>query len=103
MNAHVEVPATVAAIMDPAAVVDELGLLKAQIAKLEAREKELTDALKAVGGDKFAGKFFDATVSRSERANFDVKKLREDLGEEVCAPYVKAPTQIVTLKLVAKK
>lgn len=95
--------AVAAALFNSSAAVDELGLIKAQIAELEQKEKALTDALKAVGLDKFAGTFFDCTVSHSERANFDVKQLRADLGEDVCAPYVKAPTKIVTLKLTAKK
>lgn len=60
-------------------------------------------ALKATGKTSFAGTFFDCTISDSERANFDVKSLRADLGEDACAPYVKAPTPVVTLKLVAKK
>lgn len=92
-----------AALFNSAVVVDELGLIKAQIAELEAKEKALTDALKSTGATSFSGTFFDATVSRSERANFDIKQLRADLGDDACAPYVLAPTKIVTLKLVAKK
>jgi hypothetical protein len=95
--------ATAAALFNSSNAVDELGLIKAQIAELEQKEKALTDALKATGRDKFAGTFFDCTISRSERQNFDVKQLREDLGEEICAPYVKEPTKVVTLKLTAKK
>ena len=94
---------TAAALFNSAEAIDELGLIKAQIAELEAKEKALTDALKATGLDKFDGTFFDCTISRSERANFDIKQLRAELGDEICAPYVKAPTQVVTLKLVAKK
>lgn len=103
----VQVPVTpateAAAIFDPASLVDELGILKAQIAKLEAREAEITTALKAGGRDKYAGALFDCTVSLSERCNWDMKKLREDLGEELMAPYVKPATQITTLKVTAKK
>lgn len=95
--------AQAAALFNPSNAVDELGIIKAQIAELEQKEKALTDALKATGLDKFAGTYYDCTISRSERANFDIKALRADLGEDVCKPYVKAPTQIVTLKLVAKK
>lgn len=95
--------AIAAALFNSSAAVDELGLIKAQIAELEQKEKALTDALKATGLTKFAGTFYDCTISHSERANFDVKQLRADLGEEICAPYVKAPTKVVTLKFVAKK
>jgi len=96
-------PADVAAaLFNSAAAIDELGLIKAQIAELEAKEKSLTDALKATGRDSFAGTFYDATVSRTERETVDTKRLRADLGEELIAPYVKR-TPVVTLKLVAKK
>ena len=93
----------VATAFNPAGAVDELGLIKAQIAELEAREKVITDALKATGLKAFAGTFYDCTISHSERANFDIKALRADLGDELCAPYVKPPTQVCTLKLTAKK
>jgi hypothetical protein len=95
--------AQAAALFNSAAAVDELLLLRAQIAKLEEKEKALTDALKATGLDRIAGTLMDCTVSRSERENLDVKSLKADLGEELIAPYRKAPIQIVTLRLVAKK
>ena len=92
-----------AALFNSSAAVDELGLIKAQIAELELKEKALTDALKATGKDKLAGDFFDCTVSRSERENFDMKRLKEDLGAEIMAGYAKEPTKVVTLRLTAKK
>lgn len=92
-----------AAIFEPAALVDELGLLKAQIAALEVREKEITAALKDGGREKYAGAFYDCTVSLSERENFDMKKLKADLGDEIMDGYRKAPTQITTLRVTAKK
>lgn len=97
-------PAEIAhALFNPAKLVDELGLVKAQIAELEAREKALKQALVDAGQAAYAGTFYDATVSHSERENFDTKRLREDLGADTCAPYVKAPSQIVTVRVVAKK
>lgn len=96
--------ATAAALFNSAAAaVDELGFIKAQIAELEQKEKALTEALKATGQDSFKGSFYDCSISHSERANFDIKQLRADLGDDICKPYVKAPTKIVTLKLTAKK
>ena len=82
--------------------VDELGLIKAQIAELEQKEKALTDALKATGLDAFAGTFFDCTVSRTDRETVDAKALRADLGEDLIKPYIKS-SPVVTLRLVAKK
>lgn len=90
------------ALFNSAAVVDELGFIKAQIAELEAKEKTLTEALKGTGADRFVGSFWDASVSRSERETVNTKQLRADLGEDIIAAYVKK-TQVVTLKLVAKK
>lgn len=95
--------AQAAALFNSSAAVDELGFIKAQIAELEQKEKALTDALKATGRTSFAGSFYDCTISHSERSNFDTKALRADLGEEICAPYVREPTKVVTLKLTAKK
>lgn len=93
---------TAAAIFAPGAVLDKLGTVKALIAKLEVEEKMLADALKATGLDSFAGTFFDATVSRSNRETLDTKTLYADLGKDMFADYVKS-TPVVTLKLTAKK
>lgn len=90
-------------LFNSAAVVDELGLLKAQIAELEAKEAALVEALKTTGLKSFAGTFYDCTISHSERANFDVKALKADLGDDICAAYVREPTKVVTLKMTAKK
>lgn len=104
MTKHIQVAAetTAAALFDPEKLVDELGLLKAQIAALEVREKEITKALKDGGRDSYAGKLFDCTVSLSERVTVDAKRLRADLGEKIIAPYLKT-TDVTTLKVVAKK
>lgn len=103
----IQIPVTAAtqaaAIFDPAALVDELGFLKAQIAALEARETEITTALKAGGRDAYAGKLYDCSVSLSERANWDMKALKADLGDAIMATYAKPATQITTLKVTAKK
>ena len=108
MNATVKIPldtpdqCAAAALFNPGAVLDELGTVKALIAKLEAQEKMLSEALKATGAEKFAGTFFDATVSRTVRETVKTKDLRADLGEDLIAPYL-TKTDVVTLKLTAKK
>lgn len=89
-------------VFNSPALVDELGLLKAQIAALEAREKEITQALKDGGCETYAGKLYDCTVSLSERENIDMKRLKADLGD-VVAEYLKEPIQITTLRVTAKK
>lgn len=93
---------TTDAIFNAASVVDELGFIKAQIAELEAKEKALTEALKATGAETFAGAFFDCSVSRSERETVKTKELKEALGEDIMKDFIKR-TPVVTLRLVAKK
>jgi hypothetical protein len=94
--------AQAAALFNSSNAVDELGLIKAQIAELEQKEKALTDALKATGLDSFAGTFFDCSISRADRETVNTKQLRADLGEELIKPYIKSAS-VVTLRLVAKK
>jgi|SRR5579872_199198 len=94
--------AEAAAIFNSSNAVDELGLIKAQIAELEQKEKALTDALKATGQTSFAGTFYDCSVSSTERETVDTKALRADLGEELIKPYIKTKP-VVTLRLTAKK
>ncbi len=96
------IEAQAAALFNSQNAVDELGLIKAQIAELQQKEKALADALKATGLNSFAGTFFDCSISRSERETVDTKALRADLGEELIKPYIKS-TEVVSLRLVAKK
>jgi hypothetical protein len=83
-------------------IVDELATLKAAIAPMQAREKELVDMLKATGMDRIAGTQHDAVISLSERRDLDTKKLKEDLGDAL-APYFKAATTVTTCKVTARK
>lgn len=102
MNAPLNNAEIAAALFNPNALVDELGLVKAQIAELEAREKALKDALVEAGAKSYSGTFYDCSVSTSERETVDTKKLRADLGDEIMAGYVKSST-VTTVRVVAKK
>lgn len=75
-------------------IVDELGMLNAQIADLTKRAEQIKDAMKDIAtspnGDKvFEGNVFKATVVESNRSNVNYKKLLADLGvtEETLAKY----------------
>lgn len=94
--------AMAAALFQEQATVDALGVIKAQIAELEQKEKALTDALKAAGKDSYSGHLFDCTVSRSERESFDMPRLKADLGD-VLLEYAKPAVKIVTLRITARK
>ena len=106
MTTHTKTPVApetqLGVIFNPAALVDELGLLKAQIAALEAREKEITAALKNGGRDAYAGQLYDCTVSTSERTTVKTKELRADMGDDVLKDYLTTST-VTTLKVTAKK
>ena len=108
MTNHVKMPLTTeaecaaAVAFNVGAVLDELGTVKALIAKLEAQEKMIAEALKATGAEKFSGNLFDASVSRSERTTIKTKELRADLGDDMLKDYL-VTTTVTTLKLTAKK
>lgn len=60
-------------------LVDELGLLKAQIAELEVREKELKSILIESGEELIKGFTFQASICESERCTLDSTKVRSYL------------------------
>lgn len=86
----------------PAVAVDELADLLARIAPLQQRADELKSALKALGVERIDGSLHTAVISLSERETVDSKRLREDLGEAIIAPYLRR-SLVETLKLTARK
>lgn len=90
------------AVRSIASIVDELGLLKAQIAPLSAREKELKEQLVACGLADCVGTLYDANVSRSTRVSLDSKKIRKVHGKEWCALFEKS-AEVVTVTVTARK
>jgi hypothetical protein len=86
----------------PALAVDELAELLAQIAPLQKRADDLKEQLKATGLERIIGTKHEAVVSLSERETMDTKRLREDLGEALLAPYLRS-TLVTTLKVTARK
>jgi|SRR6516164_3938896 len=71
-------------------IVDCLGTVKAEIAALQAKEKELADRLKLTGLTEIDGTLFRATVCTSDRETVDTKSLRADLGEDCIKPYLRS-------------
>ena len=72
---------------------DELGLLLAQIADLQAKADEIKDTLKdaaSAGGDKVVeGELFRATYSESNRTTFDSKAFIKEFGQDLYNTYTK--------------
>tara|TARA_R110002020_G_scaffold440356_1_gene650997 strand:+ start:1970 stop:2254 length:285 start_codon:yes stop_codon:yes gene_type:complete len=75
--------------------IDELGLLKAEIAKLKARESELRDVITKQGQGTYVGTIYQASVSVGVRKTLDMESVRKHLSRQfICrntntTPFVK--------------
>ena len=88
--------------MDYAALVDELGALKAQISGLTEREAVLKKALAESGYSEIDGGLFRATVTWTERETLNTDAVRAMLSPDqirVCTRM----TEIKTVRVVARK
>jgi len=65
-----------------AAVVDQLGSIKAQIANLETREKALRDELLRRNVSAIEGAAYSATVASAVRWTLDTKAVKAELGAD---------------------
>ena len=85
-----------------AAIVDELGELKAAIAELTEKEKELKTIIAASGYAEFDGELFRATVSLTERTTLESEKVRALLSPAQIAACSKT-TEVTTVRVAARK
>ena len=85
-----------------APLVDELGELKAAIAELCEKEKELKTILAASGYAEIDGTLFRATVSLSERTTLESEKVRALLSAAQIAACSKT-TEVTTVRVAARK
>lgn len=85
-----------------AAIVDELGTLKAAIAELTEKEKELKTIVAASGYAEFDGDLFRATVSLSERVTLDSEKVRALLSPSQIAACSRV-TEVTAVRVSARK
>lgn len=92
---------TASARSNVAALVDELGKLKAEISKLCAREDELKAQLVAAGTGAHDGELFRATVSKGERETIDIAAAREKLSPQWLAAHTKR-SEFVVVKVNAR-
>jgi hypothetical protein len=84
------------------AKVDELGALKAAIAELTEKEKELKTAIAASGYAELDGDLYRATVSLSERVTLDSEKVRALLSDAQIAACSRS-TEILSVRVSARK
>lgn len=84
-------------------IVDELGQVKARIADLELREKELTSRLRRLGPGAYEGRLFRATVSEpGERAVLDVEWFREYVGPRLFSRHQNMVQVAASVRVVAR-
>lgn len=83
-------------------IVDELGQLKAAIAELTEKEKELKTIIAASGYAELDGDLFRATVSLSERTTLESDKVRALLSPAQIAACSKV-TEVTTVRVAARK
>lgn len=81
--------------------IDRLGVLKATIATLEVEEKALKAVLIENGVGAYEGDLFRVTVSETERANLDMKAVREKLSDQFIRCHTTF-TQIISVRVVAR-
>jgi hypothetical protein len=81
--------------------IDALGALKAQIAALETKEKELKKALGDLKPGAYEGDLFRLTISETDRETLDMKAVREKLTPQFITAHTNV-TQVRTLRVVAR-
>jgi hypothetical protein len=85
------------------APVDQLGLLLAQIADLEAQAEIIKDQIKNEGEGAVEGSLYKGTVTLSQRTTVDNKAVFKEANvpTELIAKYSKT-TAVITLKVTSR-
>ena len=81
--------------------IDALGELKAQIAALELKEKELKKALGDLKPGAYEGELFRLSISETERETLDMKAVREKLSPQWMRAHTNV-TNVRTLRVSAR-
>lgn len=82
--------------------VDRLGLLMAEIARLEKEANKLKAALKEHGAGIISGDLYQATVSVSERETLDMDAVRAKLSAQFIRAHTRT-TEVVAVRVAARK
>ena len=85
-----------------ASTVDQLGNIKAQLAELQRKERELKDILIEQGPGEYDGDMFRATVSTSERGTLDMEAVRAKLSPQFITANTNV-TEVTAVRVVARK
>lgn len=83
-------------------IVDQLGVLKAQIAEFTKLEKALIDQIKSSGYSEIDGFLYRAAVSWTERVTLNADRVREVLSAEDIA-YCEQKAEVMSVRVSARK
>lgn len=78
-----------------ATLIDDFGLLCAQIAEFEVKKKALRQQLIDLGEGSHEGTFYRVTISKSTRETLDMNAVREHLSRQFIAAHTKESEVIV--------
>ncbi len=79
-------------------LIDEYGLIQAQIADLKLKAEPIYEQIKAMGAGSYEGDFYRATVSEYEQSKLDMKAARAKLSRQfIKANTTKTPVTKVTV------
>jgi hypothetical protein len=81
--------------------IDALGSIKAQIAELEQKEKQLKAVIVEQGAGAYEGNLFRVTVAVSERETLDMKAVREKLSPQFIAAHTKV-AEVISVRVCAR-
>ena len=86
-------------------IADDLGRIKAEIADLTTRKRELEDVIIESGETVVEGRLFRVTVSVFERATVAWRKIAEKLkaSRQIIQANTAEPVEVITVKVVARK
>ena len=84
-----------------ARVVDQLGILLAQKADLDAQIDAIKTHLREQGEGAYEGELYRATVSTQERSTLDLKAVRAKLSDQFIRAHTNV-TESVVVKCVAR-
>lgn len=70
-------------------MVDEFGLIKAQIAELEKQLKPLKEQFAALGQGAYEGELYDVTVSEYDQDTLDMEAVRAKLSIQFMRVHTK--------------
>ena len=82
-------------------IIDAYGLLKAELAELNLREKALKEALADLTAGSYEGERFRLSISESERETLDMAAVREHLSRQFIRAHTNV-TPVRTLRVVAR-